>query len=171
MYSLQTELKKMNRKTINIRIAGLGGMGVLTSSRILAEVAFRSGADVKKAEVHGMSQRGGSLCSDIRFGEKVHSPMIPAGEIDYLLLLQDDQLDLYRDDCGPETVLIQAETIDLNALPKRKTLNIAMLGLLSRYLDLPVADWMDAVAEVVPDRFHEMNKTAFEIGRRSGETG
>ena len=61
----------MSDKITSIKIAGLGGMGVLTSTQILAEVFFRQGLDVKKAEVHGMSQRGGSICSDVRFGKKV----------------------------------------------------------------------------------------------------
>ena len=68
-------------------IAGLGGQGVLKASDIVAEAAFRAGLDVKKSEVHGMSQRGGSVTSDIRFGRQVSSPMMPPGEADYLVLL------------------------------------------------------------------------------------
>ena len=56
-------------KVTNIVIAGLGGQGVLKASDIVAEVAFRAGLDVKKSEIHGMSQRGGSVTSDVRFGE------------------------------------------------------------------------------------------------------
>jgi len=64
----------------NIVIAGLGGQGVLKASDIVAEVVFRAGFDVKKSEIHGMSQRGGSVSSDVRFGERVYSPMVPLGE-------------------------------------------------------------------------------------------
>ena len=67
----------MEDKVTNIRIAGLGGMGVLKASLVLSELLFECGYDVKKAEVHGMSQRGGSISSDVRFGKKVISPMIP----------------------------------------------------------------------------------------------
>ena len=68
-------------------IAGLGGQGVLKASDILAEAAFAAGFDVKKADVHGMSQRGGSVRSDLRFGPRVFSPMVPAGEADVLVVL------------------------------------------------------------------------------------
>ena len=74
-------------EAINIKIAGLGGMGVLSASHVLAETLFLAGYDVKKAEVHGMSQRGGSVASDIRFGTRILSPMIPVGEVDFLLAL------------------------------------------------------------------------------------
>jgi indolepyruvate ferredoxin oxidoreductase beta subunit len=68
----------------NVVVAGLGGQGVIKASDILADVAFRAGLDVKKAEVHGMSQRGGSVSTDVRFGAKVLSPMVPGGEADFL---------------------------------------------------------------------------------------
>ena len=58
----------MPTKVTNIVIAGLGGQGVLKASDIVADVAFRAGLDVKKSEIHGMSQRGGSVTSDVRFG-------------------------------------------------------------------------------------------------------
>ncbi len=64
---------------INIVIAGLGGQGVLKASDILAEAAFRAGFDVKKSELHGMSQRGGSVASDVRFGGEVVQPHGAAG--------------------------------------------------------------------------------------------
>jgi len=159
----------MSAKTVNIRIAGIGGMGVLTSSRILAELLFQCGYDVKKAEVHGMSQRGGSICSDVRFGTKVHSPMIPSGEIDYLLLFQRDQYELYQGDCGAQTKVLCADELELDALPKRKTLNVAMLGLLSRQLDIEPERWLEVIAQIVPERFMEINRAAFLLGRGEGE--
>ena len=58
-------------KTINIIVAGLGGQGVLKASDIVAEAVFAAGFDVKKSEVHGMSQRGGSVSSEVRYGEDV----------------------------------------------------------------------------------------------------
>ena len=74
-------------KTVNVVIAGLGGQGVIKASDILSEAAFRSGYEVKKREIHGMSQRGGSVTSDVRFGPQVLSPMVPPGEADYLVVL------------------------------------------------------------------------------------
>lgn len=83
-------------QTINVVIAGLGGQGVLKASDIVAEVAFRAGLDVKKSEIHGMSQRGGSVTSDVRFGSQVFSPMVPEGEADYLVVLAEDQVEVNR---------------------------------------------------------------------------
>ena len=75
----------MSCKTTNVIVAGLGGQGVLKVTDILAEVLFRAGFDVKKSEVHGMSQRGGSVVTYVRFGEKVYSPIITEGEADYIV--------------------------------------------------------------------------------------
>ena len=73
--------------TMNVKFAGLGGTGVVKASDVFAELVFELGYDVKKAEVHGMSQRGGSVASDVRFGEKVESPMIPDGKHNFSLFL------------------------------------------------------------------------------------
>ena len=66
----------------NILMAGVGGQGTLLASEILSEVLMQAGYDVKKAEVHGMAQRGGSVISHVRFGKKVYSSIIPEGEVD-----------------------------------------------------------------------------------------
>ena len=157
----------MSDKVTNIKIAGLGGMGVLTSTQILAEVFFRQGLDVKKAEVHGMSQRGGSICSDVRFGKKVFSPMIPAGTVDFLVLFQDDQMPLYEADCSPATLVIRPAAIDSAKLENKRALNIAMLGLLSRHLDAPAEVWLRVIRDVLPEKLHKVNEAAFELGRKS----
>lgn len=75
-------------KAINFLVAGVGGQGALLVSNVLAEVGLRSGYDVKKSEVHGMSQRGGSVTSHVRWGQAVRSPVIGPGEADYLLALE-----------------------------------------------------------------------------------
>lgn len=69
----------------NILLVGVGGQGILLASEVLAEVFMRAGYDVKKSEIHGMSQRGGSVVSHLRFGPVVHSPVIPEGEGDILI--------------------------------------------------------------------------------------
>ncbi len=69
----------------NVLLVGVGGQGILLASEILAKVAFQEGCDVKKSEVHGMAQRGGSVSSQVRFGGKVYSPLIKKGEADFLL--------------------------------------------------------------------------------------
>lgn len=71
--------------TLNIVIAGVGGQGVLMASKVLAECALVSGLDVKQNEVHGMAQRGGSVISFVRIGEKVYSPVVMPGEADILI--------------------------------------------------------------------------------------
>lgn len=68
----------------NILLAGVGGQGTLLASEVLAEVMMMAGLDVKKNEIHGMSQRGGSVVSHVRYGEKVYSSIIPEGEVDIL---------------------------------------------------------------------------------------
>ena len=71
-------------KTLSVLMSGVGGQGVILASKILSEAALLSGRDVKQSEVHGMSQRGGSVVSHVRVGDKVHSPLVPAGECDIL---------------------------------------------------------------------------------------
>lgn len=66
-------------------MAGVGGQGTILASNILAEVGLALGYDVKKAEVHGMAQRGGMVESHVRWGEKVFSPLVVEGDVDYLL--------------------------------------------------------------------------------------
>jgi indolepyruvate ferredoxin oxidoreductase beta subunit len=69
----------------NILIAGVGGQGVLLTSKIIAEAALLAGLDVKQSEVHGMAQRGGSVLSQVRIGDKVFSPIVSEGEADILI--------------------------------------------------------------------------------------
>jgi len=71
--------------TANFLLAGVGGQGTLLASDILAEVGLRIGADVKKSEVHGMSQRGGAVTSHVRWGERVASPLCEKGTVDYFV--------------------------------------------------------------------------------------
>ena len=72
-------------KTTNIMIVGVGGQGSLLASKLLGSLLLDEGYDVKVSEVHGMSQRGGSVVTYVRFGDKVYSPIIGEGEADYIL--------------------------------------------------------------------------------------
>jgi indolepyruvate ferredoxin oxidoreductase, beta subunit len=76
---------KNNGKITNIFLSGVGGQGTILASNILAEVFINAGYDVKKAEVHGMAQRGGDVTTHFRFGEKVYSPLIKYGDVDFLM--------------------------------------------------------------------------------------
>lgn len=151
----------------NIKIAGLGGQGVITSSDILAEAAFRAGYDVKKSELHGMSQRGGSVSSDVRFGRVVHSPMIPSGESDFLLVLSADQIDLNLPQLKPGGVLIDPKLIDESQLPGKRSLNLALLGVLSAHLPIPEDVWLQVIRGKFPEPQQAANIEAFRLGRET----
>ena len=73
------------KKTTNVMIVGVGGQGTLLASKTLGKLLLSEGYDVKVSEVHGMSQRGGSVVTYVRFGEKVYSPIIDKGEADYIV--------------------------------------------------------------------------------------
>lgn len=155
------------KTTTNVIIAGLGGQGVIKASDILSEAAFRSGCEVKKSELHGMSQRGGSVCSDVRFGPQVLSPMVPPGEADFLVVLASDQVPVNRDQLRKDGILLTTDLIDPAALSNRKSLNVALLGALSAYLDIPEDKWMAAIQACFPEKLHAANQQAFAEGRRA----
>lgn len=157
----------MHSPVVNVVIAGLGGQGVLKASDILAEVAFAAGLDVKKSEVHGMSQRGGSVASDVRFGDRVFSPMVPQGEADYLVVLDVTQVELNRHLLGPGGELFEPGLLAGAKLPSQKTLNVALLGCLSRRLDFPVEAWSEAIHRHLAPKLHAANLAAFEMGRNA----
>lgn len=71
--------------TTSIMIVGVGGQGTLLASKLLGNVLLKQGYDVKLSEVHGMSQRGGSVVTYVRYGEKVYSPVVDLGEADVIL--------------------------------------------------------------------------------------
>jgi indolepyruvate ferredoxin oxidoreductase, beta subunit len=155
----------MSSRVVNVVFAGLGGQGVIKASDILADAAFRAGLDVKKAEVHGMSQRGGSVTSDVRYGEKVLSPMIPPGEADFLVVLAPSEIEVTRQLLRPGGVLLPPDTVDEEKLPNSRSLNVALLGALARHLDLAEEHWAAAIRAALPERLHDVNARAFRMGR------
>ena len=78
----------------NIMIVGVGGQGTLLASRILGHAVLNEGYDVKLSEVHGMSQRGGSVVTYVKYGDEVYSPIIGEGEADIILAFE--MLEAYR---------------------------------------------------------------------------
>lgn len=155
----------MDTLVTNIKLAGLGGMGVLSASYVLAEAAYLAGYDVKKAEVHGMSQRGGSVASDIRFGSRVLSPMIPFGEVDFLIAIAPEWIEVHRAELR-ETGRLLAPG-DVAALSNKRALNVALLGSVSRFLSVPEANWRAALAKGFPEKLHASNLAAFQLGREA----
>ena len=72
-------------KTVNIMIVGVGGQGSLLASKLLGHLLLSQGYDVKVSEVHGMSQRGGSVVTYVRYGDMVYSPLVSEGEADFII--------------------------------------------------------------------------------------
>jgi len=153
------------RGVTNIVIAGLGGQGVLTASDIVADVALHAGFDVKKSELHGMSQRGGSIASDVRFGREVFSPMVPAGEADFLVVVEPDQLSVNAAALSPSGIIVDPSQFPAEKLRNKKTLNVALLGALSRHLEFSEEAWIAAIRRRLPEKLVEVNLEAFALGR------
>ena len=154
-------------KIHNVVVAGLGGQGVLKVTDILSEAVFRCGYDVKKSEVHGMSQRGGSVSSEVRYGEKVASPMVPAGEADVLAVLEPTQVDVAKPVLKADGVLITPDDLPLDKLQNPKALNTMMLGAISKHIGIPVESIIEALKANLPEKLHAMNLEMFELGRNS----
>ncbi|HBE73594.1 MAG TPA: indolepyruvate oxidoreductase subunit beta [candidate division Zixibacteria bacterium] len=187
-------------KTVNILICGVGGQGVLLAGDIIAEAAMACGHDAKKSEVHGMAQRGGSVVSHVRYGDKVHSPLIRQGEADVVLSFEEMETARYLDFLGKEgTVIINRQQVmpmtvatgkdeypdDIVERIKSqvpgtalcpgmelaekagspKTINMVLLGALSKRLELPTDKWLETISRRVPPKTVDMNKKAFELGR------
>jgi indolepyruvate ferredoxin oxidoreductase, beta subunit len=155
----------MAGKVMNVIVAGLGGQGVIKASDILADAAFRAGLDVKKAEIHGMSQRGGSVTSDVRFGAEVLSPMIPAGEADFLLVLAPSEVAVTRPLLSAGGLLIPPDAVAEEKLANKRSLNVALLGMLSAQLSIPEEHWLAALRAALPERLLAVNESAFRLGR------
>ncbi|MDD3153905.1 MAG: indolepyruvate oxidoreductase subunit beta [Victivallaceae bacterium] len=156
------------KKVTNVIVAGLGGQGVLKLTDILADVLFHEGYDVKKSEVHGMSQRGGSVSSEIRFGEEIASPMIPEGEADLLVSLDSTQTQINLHRLREGGTVIRPEDEPIGELSNPKCANVLMLGALSRHLDIPEQALLDGIAKFLPAKVLEMNLAAFKLGRKGG---
>ncbi len=186
-------------KTVNILICGVGGQGVLLAGDIIAETAMACGHDAKKSEVHGMAQRGGSVVSHVRYGDRVHSPLIRQGEADVILSFEEMETARYLDFLKKDgTVIINRQQVmpmtvatgkaeypvDIvdkikTQVPKTilcegmklseqagsaKTINIVLLGALSKKLELPTDKWLEVISRRVPPKTVDMNKKAFELG-------
>ncbi len=178
----------------NIVIVGVGGQGILLTSRILGAMALNLGMDIKVSEVHGMSQRGGSVITHVRIGEKVFSPLIDPHEADYVVsfeYLEALRAQAYLKDGGtlivnqqkimpmpvisglavyPETPLKAGRVIEIDALDtarkagSAKAVNIVLLGVLAKQLGQDRALWEKAVAQCVPEKTIQINLAAFGAG-------
>jgi len=98
------------KKNSNILMVGVGGQGIILSSDILTQAALYSGFDVKKSEIHGMSQRGGSVSSHIRFGERIYSPVISEQGADFFISLEEMEILRWINYIGPKSRVIFTKT-------------------------------------------------------------
>ena len=186
----------------SIMIVGVGGQGTLLASRILGKTLINAGYDVKVSEVHGMSQRGGSVVTYVCYGDRVASPVIDRGEADFIvsfelleaarwlaflkpggqIVTSTQQIDPMPVITGaavyPENLVekmraagAKVDALDCLALAKQagssKAVNIVLMGRLSHYFDLPEEAWMQALEAIVPAKFLELNKKAFELGKNA----
>ena len=183
---------------LNIVIVGVGGQGTLLASRFLGQTAINLGLDVKVAEVHGMSQRGGSVITYVKMAKKVYSALVEQKGADYILAFE--QLEAlralpYLKEGGtifvntqkilPMTVITGAaeypentikslsEKADVCALDamslareagNERTVNTVLIGALAKKLPYPKQIWLDALQNIIPERFQEANLAAFEKG-------
>jgi indolepyruvate ferredoxin oxidoreductase beta subunit len=190
----------VNAAITNILLVGVGGQGILLASEILSETFMLAGFDVKKSEIHGMSQRGGSVVSHVRYGERVFSPIVPEGEGDLLFgfelletyrclgLLKEGATVVANDLCIPPPSVLSGKESYPEGLEERirsrhpdfqlvdglklaidagnpRAANTALLGTVSKRLDIPEEFWMKAMEKLVPAKAYEVNRKAFLAGR------
>ena len=103
-------------QTKNIMIVGVGGQGSLLASKLLGRLLLTKGYDIKVSEVHGMSQRGGSVVTYVRFGDKVYSPIIDRGEADFIVSFELLEAARYTEYLRPEGRII-TNTQQINPMP------------------------------------------------------
>ena len=117
-------------KNFNIVITGVGGQGLITLLDVISQAAFNKGFDVKTSELHGLSQRGGSVSVYIRFGKKVYSPMVPKGKADLVLALEFQEALNALEFANKETIFIinnyQTPTLGESASFKQVEENIKL---------------------------------------------
>lgn len=139
-------------KTMNVSLVGVGGQGILLTANMLARTAAIAGLDVKKSEIHGMAQRGGSVTSSVRFGDKVFSPIIPVGGSDILVAF--DRLEALR----WESLLAKGGKVLINAVD-------LVPVTVSSGLQQPVVDFDTRLAKAFPDAISiDAPKLAEEVG-------
>lgn len=152
----------------SVLFGGVGGQGVLTAAEICGVAAMEAGFHVKKSEVHGMAQRGGSVESHVRFGEQVFSPLIPPGSADLLVCFdkgEGERLAHYLRAGGTSLVPFLDDFKEMGE--ERRFLNTYLLGILSAFLPVDQANWLGAL-ESVFKRAQEENRRVFLKGAADG---
>lgn len=153
--------------TINILFCGTGGQGVLKASEVCGVAAIASGFHVKKSEVHGMAQRGGSIESHLRFGSVVHSPIIMPGCVDFLVCFHEGEAKRLQHFLKPGGVDFTQFLCSVNELSDLRYGNTLFLGILAAKLPIKIEHWIAALESVVAKKMKE-NRAAFEKGLKIG---
>jgi indolepyruvate ferredoxin oxidoreductase beta subunit len=158
-------------KVYSITFGGIGGQGVLKASEICGWAAMFAGYHVKKSEVHGMSQRGGSVESHVRFGKKVYSPLVPAGGADFLVCFHPEEQPRLATFLKPDGVDLTAYLEKAQqAVQNPRGLNTCLVGVLSAKLPIKEEYWMKAIEAVFKGKGLEENKKVFLDGRKIGQS-
>jgi indolepyruvate ferredoxin oxidoreductase, beta subunit len=152
-------------KTYNILFCGIGGQGVLKASEVCGLAAMNDGFNAKKSEVHGMSQRGGSVESHLRFGKTVYSPLIPAGEVDFLVSFYPDEEQRMKHLLKKEGVnLISSLAKAEEEITDKRLVNTYLLGVLSKHLPIKEESWISAIKQAF-NKLTDKNIEIFLSGR------
>lgn len=149
----------------NILFCGTGGQGVLKAAEVCGWAALFAGFHVKKSEVHGMAQRGGSVESHVRFGENVSSPLIPKGDADILVAFHSGEEERMRSFLKSEGVnlfsyMIKAHQKEIPIM----FMNTYLLGVLAGHLKLPKEAWLNALEHEFQNKKLEENIAIFLDG-------
>ncbi|MBN1125878.1 MAG: indolepyruvate oxidoreductase subunit beta [Sedimentisphaerales bacterium] len=152
----------MKNQVCNIVFGGIGGQGILKASEICGWAAMYDGRHVRKSEVHGMAQRGGSVESHLRFGRTVYSPLVGLGEADFLLCFHEEEhprLKPFLKKGGMDLMEYLPKAREIIENPK--ALNTAMVGVLASYLSICEEAWMQSLETVFPGKILDLNKAIF----------
>ncbi len=153
-------------RTFNIIFCGIGGQGVLKAAEVAAWAAVYAGFRVKKSEVHGMAQRGGSVESHLRFGEEVFSPLVPKGRADFLVPFFKAEEGRLRPFLRKQGVsLLESLAEAESQCADKKYLNVFLLGRLSRHLPIDGRAWLKGLERVFASKNLQENKRVFYLGR------
>ena len=164
----------------NVVLCGVGGQGTILASKILSYALIEAGYDVKMSEIHGMSQRGGSVTTQVRYGDKVYSAIIGKGSADVLVAFEKMEALRYLDDVKVEGGVVIINDHAIQSLPtlqgmasypedcidrvKEKASDVRVLGATVKALGLEGLNWDAALTACVKPAFLEMNRKAFKAG-------
>ncbi len=134
------------KKGYNVIVSGVGGQGIILASELLSLAAMEAGYDVKKSEVHGMSQRGGDVVSHVRFSEKVYSPLIEQGTCDVILAFEKAEALRYLHYLKPKDGIVIMNNLEIIPLPVtagEDTYPENIENTIKKYANLVVVDAID----------------------------